>query len=117
MLARRVVTSVAIVVVVLIVLGRAVSVLVAWQWFASLGYLDVFSTIFTTRAVLFCSVFALSTGALLLSGEVALRFARRSVPWLSLPPGSPLQLLGAAPRFPWRLVVAGGAVVLGLLIA
>jgi uncharacterized protein len=117
MLAKRVVILVAIIVVGLIVLGRAVSVLVAWQWFSSLGYLDVFSTIFATRAVLFCTVFALSTGVLLLSGELALRLARRSAPWLSLPPGSPLQLLGSSPRFPWRLVVAGGAIVLGLMIA
>src|SRR5215831_10704694 len=116
MLARRLVVPVAIVVVSLIVLGRAVSVLVAWQWFSSLGYVGVFSTIFTSRAVLFCTVFVLSTGALLLSGGLALRFARRSSPF-SLPPGSRLQLLGSSARFPWRLVAAGAAVILGLLIA
>ena len=117
MLTKRLVIPVAIVIVGLIVLGRAGSVLVAWQWFLSLGYLGVFSTIFATRAVLFCAIFALSAGALLLSAGLALRFARRSAPCLSLPPQSPLQLLGSSPRFPWRLVVAGAAAVLGLLIA
>jgi uncharacterized membrane protein (UPF0182 family) len=117
MLARRLVVSVAIVVVGLIVLGRAATVLVAWQWFSSLNYLGVFSTMFAARAVLFCAVFALSTGALLLSGGLAFRFARRSAPWLSLPPGLPLQLPGSSPRLSWQLVVGGGAVVLGLLIA
>jgi uncharacterized membrane protein (UPF0182 family) len=117
MLTRGVAIAVAIVIVGLIVLARAGSVLVAWQWFLSLGYLGVFSTIFATRAVLFCAVFALSAGALLLSGGLALRFARRSAPWLSVPIGSPLQLLGSSPRLPWRLVMAGTAVVLGLMIA
>src|SRR5258708_1551706 len=117
MLTKRVVVAVAIVVVGLIVLGRAGSVLVAWQWFLSLGYVGVFSTIFTTRAVLFFAVFALSTGALWMSGGLALRFARQSAPWLSVPTGSPLQLLGSSPRFPWRLVVAGVAAAIGLMIA
>ena len=117
MLTKRVVIPVAVIVVGLIVLGRAGSVLVAWQWFLSLGYLDVFSIIFTTRAVLFCAVFVLSTAALLLSGGLALRFARQSPPWLNLPPGSPLQLLGSSQRFPRRVLVAGAAVVLGLVIA
>ena len=114
---KRIAIAVAIVVVALIVLARAGSVLVAWQWFLSLGYVGVFSTIFTTRAVLFFAVFALSTGALWISGGLALRFARQSAPWLNLPPGSPLQLLGSSQRFPWRVFVGGAAVVLGLMIA
>ena len=60
MLTKRVVIAVAIVIVGLLVLGRAGSVLVSWQWFLSLGYLGVFSTIFTTRAVLLCAAVLLT---------------------------------------------------------
>src|SRR5262249_12107266 len=71
MLSKRIAIAVAIFVVALIALGRAGSVLVAWQWFRSLGYVGVFSTIFATRAALFFVVFALSTAAILLSGGLA----------------------------------------------
>ena len=69
---------IAIVVVGVILLGRAGNTLVDWLWFSSIGYEGVFWTIFTARTGLFLTVFAVSTGAFWLSGGLALRFARRS---------------------------------------
>ena len=69
---------VAIVVLGLIVLGRAGNTLVDWLWFSSIGYEGVFWTIFTARTVLFLAVFAASTGAFWLSG--AWRSASRGRP-------------------------------------
>jgi hypothetical protein len=113
-----------IVVLGLIALGRAGGALVDWLWFSSIGYVGVFWTIFTTRAVLFLAVFVASAGALGLSGGLALRFARRfPVPQRATfslqPPGQPLALSGYATPHPglWRILIAGAAVLLGLLIA
>ena len=47
---KRLVILIAIVVVGLLVLGRAGTVLVDWLWFSSIGYVGVFWTIITTRA-------------------------------------------------------------------
>ena len=109
-------------------LGRVGDVLVDWLWFSSIGYVGVFWTIFTTRAVLFLVVLAVSAGAFLLSGGLALRFAGQPAVWppRAAParpfPGqgsqTPLELLGyATSHVPWRLLVAGMAVLLGLLTA
>ena len=68
---------IAIVVLGLILLGRAGNTLVDWLWFSSIGYEGVFWTIFTARTGLFLAVFAVSTGAFWLSGGLALRFARQ----------------------------------------
>ena len=75
MLTKRVAILIVCVVVGLIALARAGDVLVDWLWFSSLGYVGVFSTIFTTRAVLFFAVFVLSTAVIGLSGALALRYA------------------------------------------
>jgi uncharacterized membrane protein (UPF0182 family) len=109
------------------VLGRAGSVLVDWLWFSSIGYVGVFWTIITTRAVVFLVVLAVSAGAFFLSGGLALRFAGQPAVW---PPAArarpfpgqgsqtPFGLLGyATSHVPWRILVAGMAVLLGLLIA
>jgi uncharacterized protein len=115
---------VAIVVLGLIVLGRAGNTLVDWLWFSSIGYEGVFWTIFTARTVLFLAVFAASTGAFWLSGGLALRFARRpaarpaSAAFSTGPSQTPLLLIGyVSPHVSGRLLVAGAAVVLGLLTA
>lgn len=120
---RHVAILVAFVVIVLIALGRVSDVLVDWLWFSSIGYVDVFWTIFTARGVLFVAVFAASAGALWLSGWLALRFARQPAPWppRAAPsrrvPGTSLELLGnVPPDMPWRLLASGVAVFLGLLI-
>lgn len=124
---KRLAILLAIVVVGLIVLGRTATVLVDWLWLSSIGYVGVFWTIITTRAVLFLVVLAVSAGAFFLSGGLALRFAGQPPVWP--PPArarpfpgqgsqTPFELLGyATSHVPWRLLVAGMAVLLGLLIA
>jgi len=87
---KRLAILLAIVVVGLIVLGRTATVLVDWLWFSSIGYVGVFWTIITTRAVVFLVVLAVSAGAFFLSGDwhcaspSSRRFGhRRLVPGLS----------------------------------
>ncbi len=117
---------VAIVVLGLIVLGRMGNTLVDWLWFSSIGYEGVFWTIFTARTALFLAVFAVSTGAFWLSGGLALRFARQpraaSPARTAFSPAmsqTSLQLLTGyvSPHVTGRLLVAGAAVLLGLLTA
>ena len=119
MLTKRVAILIAGVVVGLIALARAGDVLVDWLWFSSLGYVGVFSTIFTTRAVLFFAVFVLSTAIIGLSGALALRYASGTP--RPAPPAGPQPSLGllayASSYVPWRWLVAGAAVLLGLLLA
>jgi uncharacterized membrane protein (UPF0182 family) len=128
MLKKRVAILIAIVLLGLVVLGRAGEALVDWLWFSSIGYAGVFWTIFTARVVLFLAAFTASAGALWLSGWLALRFAGGPAVWPpraapSWPlsgrgPQTSLQLLGyATSHVPWRLLVAGMAVLLGLLTA
>ena len=47
--------TIAAILVVLIVLGRASSLVVDWAWFSSVGYAGVFWTVFATKAALFAS--------------------------------------------------------------
>src|SRR5260370_5863276 len=111
---------VAIVVLGLIVLGRAGNTLVDWLWFSSIGYEGVFWTIFTARTVLFLVVFAVSTGAFWLSGGLALRFARHPAAspsraaFSAAAPQTSLQLLGGyvSPPRSCPLLVRRGAVPL-----
>ncbi|HEV2547866.1 MAG TPA: UPF0182 family protein, partial [Stellaceae bacterium] len=121
---RRVAILVAVVVAGLIALGRVSDFLVDWLWFSSIGYAEVFWTIFTAQAVLFLAVFVASAGALWLSGRLALRYAKRRGSWPSGPafarrlPETLPELLGqVSPRLPWRLVITGFALLLGLLVA
>ncbi|MGZ5908946.1 MAG: UPF0182 family membrane protein [Reyranella sp.] len=117
---------VAVLVVGLILLGRAGNTLVDWLWFSSIGYERVFWTIFTARTGLFLAVFAVSTLAFWLSGALALRFARHPAARPTRAPAfstgaqqTSLQLLAGyvSPHVPARLLVAGAAVLLGLLTA
>src|SRR5215475_8069025 len=124
MLMKRIAILVAIVVLGLIVLARMGDALVDWLWFSSVGYAGVFWTIFTTRYVLFLAVFAVSAGLFWLSGWLALRFAQGPARWPSRTqfarrgPQTSLELLGyASSHVPWRLLVAGAAVLLGLFTA
>lgn len=75
MRARRLAILAIIFVFGLIALGRVGDVLVDWLWFSSIGRVGVFWTLFGARALLFLAVFALSAGALWLSGALAPRFA------------------------------------------
>ena len=124
MLIRRLAILLAILVVGLIVLGRVGDALVDWLWFSSVGYTDVFWTIFTTRVVLFFAVLVVASGMYWLSGWLALRFARGPAIW---PPGVPaprpgqpsaMTLVGhALSPVPEQLLIAGIALLVGLLTA
>ena len=113
-----------VILVCLVALGRVGDFLVDLVWFSSIGYLDVFWTIFRAKAALGTATFLGSALALWVSGSLALRFARRPVP---LPPAfdwgaataslSPGPFARAPLRLSRRLLVALAAVVPGALIA
>ena len=128
MLPGRIAILLAAVVLGLILLTRSGDALVDWLWFSSLGYADVFWTIFVTRSIVFFASLGLSALAIGFSGWLALRCARRvtappppapppsaSIWWTPPPPST--RLSQSAARLPWPLVVAGGALLLGLLAA
>jgi len=128
MLIRRLVILLAVLLVGIIVLGRVGDALVDWLWFSSVGYVGVFWTIFTTRIVLFFTVLAVASGVYWLSGWLALRFARGPAAWPTSGPAprpghlsaqpSAMALVGhALSPVPERLLVAGIALLLGLLTA
>jgi len=112
----------------LIAISLTTDFLVDLLWFKAVGYLDVFWTIFDTEVALFLTVFAGSTVFLWGNGALAFRFAQRRGRALpTLEPGSattwphPETLPELIRRVPagrsWRLLIDGGAVVLGILIA
>src|SRR5579862_7739119 len=107
----------------LIVLGRVSGFLVDWLWFASIGYVGVFWTIFTAQALLYIAVFAASAGAVWLSGRLALRYAGKSplapaaARFSRRPQTLPEVLRQVSPRLPWRLLIAGMALLLALFVA
>src|SRR5260370_38395202 len=78
---RRIAITVAIVIVGLIVVGRITGVLVDWLWFSSIGYVDVFWTVLSAKALLFVAVFATSAGAIWGSGVLAHRYAGSLGTW------------------------------------
>ena len=121
--------AIAAIVASLIVLGRVSGIVVDWAWFSTIGYVDVFWTIFAAKAVLFIAVFAVSGLLLWANGTLALRFAsqrRLSLPAALDPnvttartlPAVQSALFGtASPRLPWRLLIAAVALVIALLVA
>lgn len=126
---RGIGVAIAVIVVSLLLLGGVNGFVVDWAWFSTTGYVGVFWTVFATNAVLFMAVFAVSTLLLWVNGTLALRFASRRRPRLPAVldpgfttvralPGAPTELLGPASlRLPWRLIILGVALVIGLLIA
>jgi uncharacterized protein len=126
---RRIGVPVAVIVACLIVLGRTSDFVVEWAWFSTIGYADVFWTIFTTKSVLFITVFAVSTSILWMNGATSLRFAWQRRLRLSIVrdpglatvlalPWAPIGLFGpASPLLPWRLLILAVSLVIGLLIA
>jgi uncharacterized protein len=125
----RIGIAVAVVVAGLIAAGAASGFVVDWAWFSTIGYVGVFWTVFTTEAVLFIAVFALSSLLLWVNGALALRFAARrrfrlpaaldpSFATVRALPGMPTELFApAAPMLPWRLIILAAALGVGLLIA
>src|SRR6266481_9855500 len=122
---RGIAVAVIVIVASFIVLGLTSDFLVDWAWFSAIGYLDVFGTILGGKAVLFFAVFAGSAIFLWVNGSLALRFARRrghvhpvdfereSKGVQTLP--ELLELMGQS--LPWRLLIAGGAGILAILLA
>ena len=111
--------TIAIIVVALIVLGRASSTVIDWAWFSSVGYVDVFWTAFATKVILFVAVFAASALLLWVNGRLALRFARPQQ--LQLPaafgPGFATHSGSASLVLPWRTIILAAALVVALLVA
>ncbi|GAB3096634.1 UPF0182 family membrane protein [Cupriavidus yeoncheonensis] len=111
---RRLAVWVVAVIIALIAVGSITGFIVDWLWFASVGYIGVFRTIFTTQLLLFLAVFAVSAGALWMSGWLAHRCAKPAQA------GNPEvgELAGEiATRLPWHPAIAGTAVLVGLLMA
>jgi len=112
---RRLATWVVAVIVALVAVGRVTGLVVDWLWFASVGYAGVFRTIFATQALLFLAVFAVSAGALWVSGWLAHRCASQAQAWRPEVLGQPVGEIAA--RLPWRAAIAAAAVLVGLLMA
>jgi uncharacterized protein len=121
---RRYAITVAAVVAGLIVVGRITGVLVDWLWFSSIGYVGVFWTVLSARALLFVAVFAVSAGAIWASGFLAHRYARGLGNWQAQLAywSSRTEITSDLPQqvawhVPWRAGIAGSALLFGLLIA
>ena len=104
------------------VLDVVLDFVVDWTWFSAIGYLDVFWTIFSTKALLFLAVFAASAMIICWNGWLASRFAKQGPVALlnsqearSHPPISAGVPNVVGRRLP--LVAAGAAVILAGLLA
>ena len=117
--------AIAAIVASLIVLGRVSGIVVDWAWFSTIGYVNVFWTVFAAKAVLFIAVFAVSGLLLWANGTLALRFAsqRRLSLSAALDPnvmtGRTLPAVQTRywDRLPWRSLITAGALVIALLVA
>jgi uncharacterized membrane protein (UPF0182 family) len=122
---RGITVAVIVIVACLIVLGLASNFLVDWAWFSAIGYPGVFWTILGGQAVLFFAFFAGSAILLWGNGFLAYRFARRQghvrrVDFEQIARGVQTlpELLGLmGQRLPLRLLIAGVAGVLAILVA
>src|SRR5713101_2224756 len=113
------------VVICLTLLKFASDFLVDWLWFSSIGYLQVFLTSIGAKAVVFLAVLTPTAVILWLNGLLAVRFARRQPtqtgaasgwkPTGHAPPPDLFTLM--RDRLPWPRVIAGGAVLLAVLVA
>ena len=119
---RRTAAAATVIVTGLTVLSVVLNMVVDWTWFEAIGYLNVFCTVFSTRALLFLAVFAATTIILWGNGWLASRLAQSET-------GRFLELAGATVRPPLSasvpdivrrrlpLVVASAAIILGALMA
>ena len=101
----------------MIALALVTGFFVDWDWFESLGYVDIFWTVFGAKVALFNAIFATSAIAIWANGLIAYRVARRAAIVHSL--SSPWDSLGGTSQrnIPWRGLIATVSVVLALLIA
>jgi uncharacterized protein len=118
-----------VIAVCLIALNLASDFLVDLAWFSAVGYLDVFWTMFDSKVGLFVVISAGSTLFFWVNGTLAVRFSERRGHLLPVPFGHgssatwtltetlPERIRRVSVRLSWHLLVAGVAVVLGLLIA
>ncbi|MCP1830720.1 uncharacterized membrane protein (UPF0182 family) [Bradyrhizobium sp. USDA 4532] len=120
----RLIVAAIVITICLILLSFASDFLVDWLWFSSIGYLQVFLTAIGAKAIVFLSVFAVTTVVLSLNGVLAVLFAMQQplqnrvapgkVAGFTAPPDPFVELRDqlARPRF-----VALGAGVLAVLVA
>jgi len=109
----------------LILLGLASDFLVDWLWFSAIGYPQVFWMTIGAKAVVLFAVWTGTAVVLWLNGWLAVRFARRqptqsvaAFVWNLAGNVPPPDLLAVVrDRLPWSRVIAGGAGLLGLLVA
>jgi len=121
---RHIAMSMIIIAAFFIALWFAADFLVDWLWFSTVGYLNVFLTIFGTKVALFIAVFVTSALFLWLNGALAHRLAKRKgyLPPPTAPWGLNDQTLTAAlqrlpPGLPWRFLILASALALAALIA
>jgi uncharacterized membrane protein (UPF0182 family) len=109
----------------LILFGLASNFLVDWLWFSSVGYLQVFLTTISAKALVFFAVLIATAVILWLNGLLAVRFARRrptqavaAAVWspagFAAPP-DPFALLRDRLMRPRYIALAAG--LLGVLVA
>jgi uncharacterized protein len=104
----------------LILLGLLGDFLVDWMWFSSIGYPQVFWTMFGAKAEVFFVVFATTTVALWANAHLAFKLASRPAGFdpkiaAAVSPPDPLEFMRE--RLPWRSVIAAVAGFLALLVA
>jgi len=122
---RGITVAVIVIVACFVVLGLTSGFLVDWAWFSAIGYLEAFWTILGGKAILFFVIFAGSAILLWVNAFLAYRFARprghvRRIDFEQMASGVqtlPELLAQMGQRLPWRLLIAGVAGVLAILIA
>ena len=72
---KRIGLTIAVIVASFLVLELVSELVVDWAWFSTIGFLDVFWTVFAAKAFLFVAVFAVSTVLLWVNATLAVRFA------------------------------------------
>ena len=126
---RGITVTAVVIVASLIALNLTSDFLVDLIWFSTVGYRQVFWTIFGSKVGLFFTVFVVSTIFLWVNGTLALRSIRRQGRLVPVPfdQGSPTGWTpaGTLPEWirrvsvllSWHWLIAGVAVLLGVLIA
>jgi uncharacterized membrane protein (UPF0182 family) len=120
-----IVLALVVVVISLIALAVTTDFLVDWAWFSAVGYVSVYWTTLGAKLLLFLLAFVGSTALLSVNGFLAYQFAE---PWRSSRRIDAMQEFTRVQtlpelweltrrRLPWRLLIAGIAGLLGLLVA
>ncbi len=117
-------TLAAVIIVGLIVLSLVDQLLVDYLWYGHLGYGGVFNTTVVSEIVIFFAVWAVTFGAVFISGIVAIRMSRdrerlRVVrrPDEMIEVNVPEMIRALGERIPWRVLVAAGAAIVAIMVA